>query len=307
MPYKEVAGLKIRIVSYGDTIIPEDHNHLVEALKNIKDRLKSWYGVPSDIDSFIEGLRKVSKGDYVYASDITDIKKATLDLIDYAKSVGYKNSYLSLAETYAKMVPDVRSGDIIEPLHHNCLVNALENLDNGTETKALTVTVVKAGRFEAGEIFNFPSTGLYWFISSEPESIGLEWYDEESGTWITVEFAYGVLAFVDDTSKWRIRNLSGRYAYPILIEQISGIFDKASVIKVGYLAGEEEFYFPSTGLYWISTIYSGDVWLEQLQEGTWERIADAIYGIFIYVDDTTTWRVKNSTTSSIEICIIKLD
>ena len=168
----------------------------------------------------------------------------------------------------------------------------------------ISAPVVKAGRFEAGEIFNFPSTGLYWFTSSDPESIGLEWYDEESGSWITVEFAYGVLAFVDDTSKWRIRNLSGSYAYPILVEKISGI--KASVIKVGYLAGEEEFYFPSTGFYWISAVYHY-IWLEQLQEGTWERVADTVYGVLIYVDDTSKWRVKNHATSSMEICIIKLD
>ena len=148
MPYKEVTGLKIRTVSFGDTIIPEDHNYLVEALKNIKDRVKKRTGeISAEIETFIEGLRKVSHGDYVYTTDVSDVKTAILDLINYVRSIGYENTYLDLAETYAKMIKEIRTGDIIEPLHHNYLVYALENLDKGTEV----IPAIKLHEPEASE------------------------------------------------------------------------------------------------------------------------------------------------------------
>jgi len=134
MSYKYVVGVKLRLVSFGDTVLPEDNNSRVEALKRLKDRLKFRTGeIPSEIESFIESLRKVSNGDYVYASDILDAKKAVLDLIEYARSKGFKGIYLDLAEMYANMVEDVKSGDIIEPYHHNYLVYAMENLDLATK------------------------------------------------------------------------------------------------------------------------------------------------------------------------------
>ena len=166
-----VRGVKLRLVKSGDTITPEDNNNRVEALKQIKNIIKSkiqllGYSLPSEIENKIEGLRIVGYGDEVRSTDITDTKQAILDLIDFLNSLGFSNRYLDNARSYINQIPDLKAGDIIFEMHHNYLVEAIRNLSEGIE-------YITTGIIEEPELSNGGSYIEYKLsiLFEEPEGL----------------------------------------------------------------------------------------------------------------------------------------